>query len=59
MTFVCLIGVVWGRGAIDNKHNVIAQLAAVEGFLSAGRKPRRTMVIRACHWPAVSAITVN
>uniref|UniRef100_A0A7S2WGG6 Peptidase M20 dimerisation domain-containing protein n=1 Tax=Mucochytrium quahogii TaxID=96639 RepID=A0A7S2WGG6_9STRA len=31
-------GTIWGRGAIDNKHNVITQLAAVEHFLKKGVK---------------------
>lgn len=29
---------VWGRGAIDNKHNVITQLAAIEQILGQGRQ---------------------
>ena len=29
-------GVVWGRGAIDNKHNVVTQLFAIESFLRRG-----------------------
>ena len=35
-------GVVWGRGAIDNKHNVMMQLNAVEELLKGGtdRLPR-------------------
>ncbi|GBG27851.1 N-fatty-acyl-amino acid synthase/hydrolase PM20D1 [Hondaea fermentalgiana] len=37
-------GVIWGRGAIDNKHNVIAQLEALETLLSAGvEQPERTV----------------
>ena len=36
-------GAVWGRGALDDKLNVIAQLEAVEALLSAGFTPRRTL----------------
>ncbi len=38
-------GMVWGRGALDNKSNVIAQLEAVEALLKAGFKPRRTVFL--------------
>jgi len=34
---------VWGRGAIDNKHNVISQLQALELLLGRGDRPRRTI----------------
>ena len=37
-------GLVWGRGALDNKANVIAQLEAAEMLLAAGFKPQRTLV---------------
>jgi carboxypeptidase PM20D1 len=36
-------GWVWGRGALDNKSNLITQLEAVEALLKAGFKPRRTL----------------
>lgn len=36
-------GFVWGRGAWDNKSNVIAQMEAVEMLLASGFKPRRTV----------------
>ena len=36
-------GLVWGRGTLDNKSNVVAQLEAVELLLKAGFKPRRTV----------------
>ena len=47
-------GVVWGRGAIDNKHNVICQLAAVESALAAVKDghrppPRRTLILALGH----------
>jgi carboxypeptidase PM20D1 len=38
-------GFVWGRGALDNKANLITQLEAVEGLLKAGFKPRRTVYL--------------
>ncbi len=36
-------GMVWGRGALDNKSNVMTQLQAVEQLLQSGFKPRRTI----------------
>jgi carboxypeptidase PM20D1 len=36
-------GFVWGRGALDDKANVITQLEAVEALIAAGFKPRRTV----------------
>ena len=38
-------GMVWGRGALDNKSNVITQLEAVEALLKAGFMPRRTVYL--------------
>lgn len=37
-------GFVWGRGAWDNKGNLVAQLEAAEALLKAGFQPRRTLV---------------
>jgi len=43
-------GTIWGRGAIDNKHNVIAQLMALEFFLAEGKmQPTRTIFIAFGH----------
>jgi len=36
-------GFVWGRGALDNKGNLITQLEAVEALLKSGFKPQRTV----------------
>ena len=36
-------GFVWGRGALDNKSNLITQLEAVEMLIKAGFKPQRTV----------------
>ncbi len=36
-------GMVWGRGTLDDKSNLITQLEAVEMLLKAGFKPRRTV----------------
>ena len=47
-------GVIWGRGAIDNKHNVVGQLAAVEELLGAGFQPRRTVYLAMGHDEEVS-----
>jgi len=38
-------GVVWGRGTLDDKSNLITQLEAVEMLLKAGFKPRRTVYL--------------
>ena len=38
-------GYVWGRGAWDDKANLIAQLEAVETLLAAGFQPRQTIYI--------------
>eukprot|EP00978_Attheya_sp_CCMP212_P003569 scaffold7494_cov55-Attheya_sp.AAC.1 len=42
-------GVIWGRGAIDNKHNVVGQLAAVEYLLSTNTSLERTIYIGMGH----------
>ena len=38
-------GFVWGRGAWDNKANLISQMEAVEMLLAEGFKPRQTIFI--------------
>jgi carboxypeptidase PM20D1 len=38
-------GFVWGRGAWDDKGNLIAQLEAVEKLVAAGFKPNRTLYL--------------
>lgn len=38
-------GFVWGRGAWDDKGNLIAQLEAVEALLARGFKPARTVYL--------------
>ena len=38
-------GMVWGRGTLDNKSNLITQLQAVEQLLQSGFKPRRTVYL--------------
>ena len=38
-------GYVWGRGAWDDKANLIAQLEAVEMLLATGFKPRQTVYL--------------
>jgi len=38
-------GFVWGRGAWDDKSNLIAELEAVDALLSAGFKPQRTVYL--------------
>lgn len=38
-------GFVWGRGAWDNKGNLVAQLEAIEMLLAAGFQPRQTVYL--------------
>ncbi len=38
-------GFVWGRGAWDDKSNLVAQLEAVEMLVAAGFQPRQTVYI--------------
>lgn len=38
-------GFVWGRGAWDDKGNLVAQLEAVETLVAAGFQPRRTVLL--------------
>ncbi len=38
-------GFVWGRGAWDDKANLIAQLEAVEMLIAAGFKPKQTVYL--------------
>jgi len=47
-------GEVWGRGAIDNKHNVIGQMGAVERLLEAGFEPSRTVYLAFGHDEEIS-----
>ncbi|RZL45364.1 MAG: M20 family peptidase [Variovorax sp.] len=38
-------GYVWGRGALDNKGNLFAQMEAVELLVGSGFKPRQTIYL--------------
>ncbi|WP_310460925.1 M20 family peptidase [Sphaerotilus sp.] len=38
-------GMVWGRGTLDDKSNLITQLEAVERLLADGFKPKRTVYL--------------
>ena len=38
-------GYVWGRGAWDNKSNLMGMLEAIETLLAAGHAPRRTVML--------------
>lgn len=42
-------GYVWGRGAMDDKANLLAQLEAVELWLARGMSPRRTVYLAYGH----------
>jgi carboxypeptidase PM20D1 len=38
-------GAIWGRGAMDNKSTVLGIMEAVEGLLTDGYQPRRTVLV--------------
>ncbi len=38
-------GMVWGRGTLDDKSNLITQMEAVEALIQSGYKPRRTVYL--------------
>jgi len=42
-------GFVWGRGAWDNKSNLLAMLEAIEALLAQGFQPARTVYLVAGH----------
>lgn len=42
-------GFVWGRGAWDDKGNLVAQLEAIEMLLAAGFQPRQTVYLSFGH----------
>jgi carboxypeptidase PM20D1 len=42
-------GMVWGRGTLDNKSNLVTQMEAIEVLLRSGFKPRRTVYLIAGH----------
>ncbi len=47
-------GFVWGRGTLDDKVTVLAILEAVEGLLTAGFRPERTVYLAFGHDEEVS-----
>jgi len=47
-------GIIHGRGAIDNKHNVVGQLGAMEEILHTGELPKRTTYISMGHDEEIS-----
>lgn len=49
-------GHVWGRGALDDKSNLIAQLEAVEWLLAQGFQPQRTVYFAYGHDEEVGGI---
>ena len=40
---------IWGRGTLDNKASVLAQLEAVDALMAAGFSPRRTILLAHGH----------
>jgi carboxypeptidase PM20D1 len=47
-------GYVWGRGAIDDKHNLLGVFEAVEWLLQNGFQPKRTLFLAFGHDEEVS-----
>jgi carboxypeptidase PM20D1 len=41
-------GYIWGRGAWDNKSNLMSQLEAIETLLASGFQPRQTIMLFSC-----------
>jgi carboxypeptidase PM20D1 len=42
-------GYIWGRGALDNKSNLMGIMEAIEGLLTTGFQPQRTLYIVSGH----------
>jgi carboxypeptidase PM20D1 len=42
-------GFVWGRGTLDDKLNVVGELEAIEGLMTSGFTPRRTVILSFGH----------
>ncbi|MBF0280485.1 MAG: M20 family peptidase [SAR324 cluster bacterium] len=42
-------GFVWGRGTLDNKSNLTAQLEAIENLIKSGFRPERTIFLAYGH----------
>ena len=42
-------GILWGRGALDDKGSLVAELEAVETLLAGGFRPRRTIYLAFGH----------
>ena len=38
-------GYVWGRGTLDDKVNLVTELEAIEGLITSGFVPRRTIIL--------------
>src|SRR5204862_132005 len=45
---------IWGRGTLDDKGSLVAQLEAVEALLAAGFKPKRTIYFAFGHDEEIS-----
>lgn len=49
-------GFVWGRGAWDDKSNLVSQLAAIEQLIAEGFKPKQTIYLVFGHDEEVSGL---
>ncbi len=49
-------GIIWGRGALDNKHSMIAIMESVETLLKSGFNPKRTIYLAFGHDEEIGGI---
>jgi carboxypeptidase PM20D1 len=52
-------GFVWGRGTLDDKGNIVAQMEAIELLLASGFKPRQTIYLALGHDEEIGGMQGN